>query len=126
MGDTRCMTMTQTFAQQYAAACKASADADAALTKALKDVTLTLEFQQLALARPESYAVCLRKIADIVETLPVLRAAVADANRVADALGERACFHCHGTGLYQAPTSYYTQGKPTCWKCSGTGERHTK
>jgi DnaJ-class molecular chaperone len=64
---------------------------------------------------PEKMAECERQVAEIAATIPALQAAY-------DALADRACFWCHGTGLYQCPTSHLTRGRPVCWKCGGSGE----
>lgn len=115
--------MAATFIAEYAAANAAASAARTALETALKHVTPpTPELHQIFLTTPDLYAEALRKIADILLTLPALRDTVATTAAVVAPLAERACFFCHGTGLYQAPTSHYTQGRPVCWKCGGTGE----
>lgn len=120
-------TTTANFVNAYAAARKASADADKALATALLHLTPpSADLHALMLTRPEGYAECLRKMADIAASLPMLREDVQRANTIADELSERACFHCHGTGNYQAPTSYLTRGKPQCWNCGGSGEARKK
>lgn len=121
-------TATVTFAAQLAAARAAANAAHKALNDAIANVTLTPEFQRLALAerRTEMYATCLRAMADIVDTLPALRAAVADAEATVNPLALRACWKCSGTGEYRAPTSAYRNGKPYCFTCNGTGEGRRK
>lgn len=110
------------YSDRLAAASAAKSAAIEALEKALRNVEpVTPENHTLFLSRPTAYAECLRKMADIVASLPALRAAVADATSRADALAELACYQCSGTGDYQAPTSHLTRGRPLCWKCGGDG-----
>ncbi len=115
--------MAATFVTEYTAAIATATAAHKALETARKHVQpLTPDLHATFLTKPDLYAECLRKMADILDTLPALEAADAAADAVVAKLADRACFHCHGTGLYQAPTSHYTQGRPVCWKCGGTGE----
>lgn len=115
--------MIATFVTEYAAADTAATAAHQALKTARKHVEpLSPELHALFLTKPEQYATCLRKMADIVETIPALTAAAQAADAALEPLIARRCFYCHGTGMYQAPTSHYTDGKPQCWKCHGTGE----
>lgn len=114
----------------------AHTDAKAALAKAIQNSTVRTDLQDMFLNRAtttqhdaDSYAKCLRAIADIVATLPALAQAVTDTEAsiaaFADAvttLERDACCHCHGTGLYQAPTSHTQNGLPLCWKCGGTAK----
>lgn len=115
---------TTTFVAQLANARVVAYAANQAVNDALKNCTLDAHFQRMALALkdPTSYATCLRKIAAIVETLPALRQAAAEAAAALAPLEERACRKCHGTGEYSAPTSAYRNGRPYCFKCNGTGE----
>lgn len=111
-----------TFVGQYAAARKAGADARAALDTAHKHLTPpTAEMHELFLTVPGRYAECLRKMADIAESLPALIAAATAAADAETELADQACWYCRGTGEYSAPTSAYRNGKPYCFKCDGTG-----
>lgn len=113
-----------TFVAQLATARKAASDARKALDTAHKHVEPpTAELHALFLTRPAQYAECLRKMADIVATLPALTAAAEQSAAALAALEERACWKCSGTGEYSAPTRAYRQGKPYCFTCNGTGDR---
>lgn len=112
-----------TFAAELAAADQAETRARKNLDDALRHVTpVTAELHELFLTRPAEYANCLRKMADILDTIPALRTALADATAAADPLRARACAKCLGTGLYTAPTTHLQHGKPVCFRCGGTAE----
>lgn len=114
------------YTTQLATARAAHTTAAHALATALKHVEPpTAELHALFLTRPESYADCLHKMADIVASLPALRAAAKEAlDRLAE-LEKSACHRCFGTGEYSAPTRAYRQGKPYCFQCNGTGQNAT-
>jgi len=135
-------TSTAPYARKLGAARNAAAqartahtDAKKALETATQNATIRADFQEMFLARAttdqanaDSYAKCLRAIADIVASLPTLRQAVetTEANIPAfDAavteLEADACYHCDGSGLYGSYTSHLQGGLPLCWKCGGTG-----
>lgn len=99
-----------TFPERYAAARKALDTAERH-TRPLPD-DLTAE---LAARYPERYAKAEREVAEIAATLPALRAEV-------DALAERACHRCLGTGVYGGPTNARRRGVAYCFYCNGTGE----
>jgi hypothetical protein len=115
--------MSSTFAAEYTAALATETVARKRLDTALRHVTpLSAELHEQALKHPETYARCLRQVADIMDTIPGLRAALADAVATVEPLHSRCCHNCHGTGLYQAPTTHLTRGRPVCWTCNGSGE----
>jgi hypothetical protein len=108
----------------YAAARAASAKADKALATAIKHAKpLTPELHELFLTIPADYAECLRKMADIVASLPQLREDAARATAIADTYAAVACHRCNGTGDYSGATSAIRQGRPYCFYCNGTGHR---
>ncbi len=114
------------FRTGYAAARAASAKAYKALATAIQHVAPpTAEMHDLFLSRPTAYAECLRKMADIVATLPVLREDATRARTIADEYAQHACHRCHGTGDYSAPTRAFRQGRPYCFACGGTGDSRT-
>lgn len=136
-------TSTAPFARQlgiartaHRKAITAHTDAKAALAQAIQNCTVRTDLQDMFLERAtttqdnaDSYAKCLRAIADIVATLPALKQAVADTEANIQAFADRvteleqdACHYCDGSGLYQAPTSHIQNGLPLCWKCGGTAK----
>lgn len=102
--------------------------ADAAARKALADAHRHVEPNSLGLHKsliefsPVQYADALRKVADIMESIPALAAAAAEARAALRPLEDRACYKCNGSGNYNAPTRAYRQGRPYCFKCDGKGE----
>jgi hypothetical protein len=114
------------FRTGYAAACAASAKADAALALAIRQCDISPEIHKIAIERsPAQYAVALRQIADVVASLPMLREDVQRADAIAAAYAEFACYRCNGTGDYSGPTNATRQGRPYCFTCNGTGDSRT-
>lgn len=114
------------FCDQLATARKAASDAREALATARKHVEPpSADLHALFLTMPGKYAECLRKMADIVETLPALTQASEQADAAQAALEKLACYKCNGTGVYTAPTRAHRDGKPYCFTCNGTGRGKT-
>lgn len=112
-----------TYTARLAAARTAHTAAGHALATALKHVEPpTAELHTVFLTKPEAYAKALHQMADIVTSLPALRAAAKDTLDALSALETDACHRCYGTGVYSGPTSAYRQGKPYCFHCNGTGQ----
>jgi hypothetical protein len=117
------MIATAAFATEITAARKADSDARKALTRTIQNCTISPSIQEVAIDRdPIGFAKVYRQVADLMETLPALRARVEETTATLAALEERACYRCDGTGNYSAPTSAYRNGRPYCFKCGGTGE----
>lgn len=99
------------FITEYAAAKKAYTTA---LTHVKPlDVELVTRLQAFD---PAAYADCVAKVNEIRFTLPKLQAEY-------NALAARACYRCHGTGQYQAPTTRTNRGIPVCFNCHGYGTK---
>jgi hypothetical protein len=111
------------YARSLNAARLAETHAAHALSQALKNVEPpTAELHALFLTKPEGYADCLRKMADIVADLPRLRE---DAKRALDILSgieQHACHRCNGTGTYGGPSNATRNGHAYCFYCNGTGD----
>lgn len=111
------------YAQSLAAARAAQTKASHDLSQALKNVEPpSAELHALFLTKPEGYADCLRKMADIVADLPRLRE---DAKRTLDILSDieiHACHRCNGTGTYGGATHAIRRGHAYCFYCNGTGD----
>lgn len=112
------------FVAQLATARKLASDARKACDTARLHVRpMDADTHAALLAHdPVRYAQCLRQVADIMEGIPALDAARTAADEALKVLADRACYACHGTGEYSAPTSAFRNGKPYCFKCGGTGE----
>jgi transposase len=64
---------------------------------------------------PERMVEAEAKIAEIEATIPDLRAAY-------EALRDRACWYCLGTGEYGGASGYTRDGIKYCFRCNGSGE----
>lgn len=116
---------TITFPARIAAARHTLTAARAERDKVLAQVKpLSPEMHAVFVTKPEDYAKCLRRQADLMDTLPALHAAVTTAEQALSPLEKRACWKCRGTGTYTAPTSAYRRGVPYCFDCNGAG--HTR
>lgn len=105
------MTQQSAFSAQLAAARSALVLAEKQSAPVAPELAQTLkEFNAAA------YADCVAKMEAIAATVPALR-------ETFEALAERACWKCQGSGDYNAPTSHFTRGRPVCWTCGGSGER---
>lgn len=104
---------------------KAETLAAHALTTALKHVQPpTPEVHELFVNRdPSAYAKALRKMADILETIPALRTAAQSALDALSELEKQACHRCNGTGRYSGPTNATRRGVPYCFYCDGHGTK---
>ena len=110
------------FIIELATARGIAAQARKALDTALMQVKpLNPEVHDLFVTKPEMYAKCLRQQADIMDTLPVLRAAVTEAEAALAPVEAKACWKCGGTGRYAGPTNATRRGVPYCFKCDGNG-----
>lgn len=111
-----------TYIAKLAAAHHASNVARSALDKATRQVQPpSNEMHALFMERPEAYSKCLHEMAEIMATLPALRAALVEAEAVLAPLQEMACHRCDGTGRYTGATSATRRGVPYCFKCNGQG-----
>lgn len=120
--------LADAFYGQLSTARKAADDARKALADARKHVEpISAEMHALFLTRPADYAKCLRKIADIVESLPTLEQAVTDTEVALPPLEDRVCYGpCGGTGNYAGASGIRRAGHSFCFTCGGTGQRKSK
>jgi hypothetical protein len=119
------MTTTATFPARINAARNTVAEAGNALALALRQVEpMSPELHQMFVThKPLEYAECLRKVADILATIPALREALEQAEQALAPLEDAACWKCHGTGQYAGATNARRRGVPYCFDCDGHGTR---
>lgn len=111
------------FAQSLAAARAADDQAARALAVAIKNTRVNTELEALGLERdPAGWANVLRKVADLIETLPELRAQADAARKALAELEPHACHRCSGTGTYGGPSNATRRGHAYCFYCNGTGD----
>jgi hypothetical protein len=97
------------------------------LSKALQHVKpVTPEMHALFITKPDAYADMLRKVADILVTIPTLQASYDSAKKILAELEALACYRCDGSGQYSGPTNATRNGVPYCFYCNGTGKAGSK
>ena len=111
-----------TYVVNLSKARNAVSQARTALDKATSHVAPpTPEMHALFMQRPEAYAECLRKMADILATIPSLRESLKSSEAILAELEKVACYRCNGSGRYEGPTNATRKGVPYCFYCDGHG-----